>query len=111
MSTRRVKFYNTNYSIDLKIEVYYEAGGDNGYKFQKRGFYLSVAPVKREKIANSNFISETYEAWTGSKLLLMETKMFTAKKFEEAQKMAKEREADVIQYVVQQNSLTKKEGV
>jgi hypothetical protein len=53
----------------VKVELYYNKGGMNyfTYREEKRGYYLSVSPVYRERGM------ESYTAFTGTKQLIKET--------------------------------------
>lgn len=78
-----VRYYKVNNSVGathLKAEVYYNKGGHNVFngKQEKRGYYISVSPVKRERGC------ESYTAWTGLKQCVIEVKRASSKKANEA---------------------------
>jgi len=64
----------------LDVEVYYDAGGMSFLSggFNKRGYYLSVQPVKREENLKSMM------AFSGTKALIEEVRRFSARKLHEA---------------------------
>lgn len=64
----------------LKAEVYYNLGGQNFFtgREERRGYYISISPV----VKSDNF--ESYAAFTGLKVCILEVKRKSQKKFEEA---------------------------
>lgn len=89
----------------LKIEVKYNLGGYNvfTYKSEPRGYYLSVSPVQRSERDGIGF--ESYTAFSGVKLLLLEVSRKGKKAEAEAERIAEEKEADLIKYVCNKNGL------
>lgn len=71
----------------LKVELYYSKGGNNvfTYKTERRGYYISVTPVKREM--RNNVVLESFVAFTGLKQLLVPVERKSKKKEEEAQEV------------------------
>lgn len=53
-----MKIYEKIEGQEYKVEVYYNKGGYNNWtdKYESRGYYVSVAPVKRER--KDGYISE-----------------------------------------------------
>ena len=82
--TRYYEVKNGGDMTHLKAEVYYNIGGMalNG-RYEKRGYYMSVSPVRREDIGNG-YISERYVAYTGLKMLVVECGRKSQKKMNEA---------------------------
>ena len=93
---------NANY---LKIELYYSLGGYNPFtgKPEGRGYYLSVSPVETSNRDGIDF--ESYAAFTGSKICILEVTRKSKKAEENAAKLATEKENDLIQYVCTRNHL------
>lgn len=72
--------YDANGYTHLEICLYYSVGGRNVFtgREEQRGYYLSVAPVKRER----GMISFT--AFTGKKICILPCQRKSEKKKEEA---------------------------
>ena len=89
----------------LKIETNYSLGGYNCFthKTEPRGYYLSVSPVQRYERDGVSF--ESYTAFSGVKLLLLEVSRKGKKAEEAAEKIAPEKESELIQYVCTKNGL------
>lgn len=66
----------------LEVELYYSAGGMNyfNYKNEARGYYLSASPYKI--LHEGRFVTKTYGAFSGSKILIQESSRFGKKKFD-----------------------------
>ena len=60
--------------VFVKAEFYYNIGGMNYLtgRVEKRGYYISVYPVKREQ--KDGYVTETSSAYTGVKQCLHECK-------------------------------------
>lgn len=58
----------------LKIELYYHLGGTNWYTYKndERGYYLSICPVSL--CDRGSYATETYEIFSGRKILLYTVK-------------------------------------
>ncbi len=89
----------------LKLEVYYSLGGFNcfTYKNEARGYYLSVSPVQRSE--RDGIVFESYTAFSGVKLLLLEVSRKSKKAEAEAERIAEEKEAELIAYICNKNQL------
>lgn len=89
----------------LKIETRYSLGGYNVFthKPEARGYYLSVSPVERSERAGVVF--ESYTAFSGVKLLLLEVSRKSKKAEEAAEKIAAEKEKELILFVCDKNGL------
>lgn len=75
---------NADNSVNtIEISVRYEAGGMNyfTYRESKRGYYVSVSPVKIEK--HNGYETRSFVAFSGTKALLQEAKRFGQGKLEE----------------------------
>ncbi len=85
----------------LKIETYYSLGGYNyfTYKTEQRGYYLSVSPV--EKSAHM----ESYTAFSGVKVCVLPVSRKSKKAEENAEKLAADREKELIDFVCNKNGL------
>lgn len=66
----------------IKVEVYYSKDSWN----QPRGYFLSVTPVYREN--KGSYIMETFTAYTGYKMLLLEVTRASNKQYEKAVEMS-----------------------
>lgn len=89
----------------LKIDVYYVLGGYNCFthKTEARGYYLSASPVQRYERDGVAF--ESYTAFSGAKLLLLEVSRKSKKAEAEAERIAAEKEKELIKYVCINNNL------
>jgi len=86
----------------LKIKVYYDKGGMNYFsgKAEKRGYYLSVSPVKRNvSTFNPNLVTEEYAAFSGVKELLLEVQRQSTKAEKQAEDIAKDRIPVLKEYI------------
>ena len=89
----------------LRIETHYSLGGYNCFthKTEPRGYYLSVSPVQRYERDGVSF--ESYTAFSGVKLLLLEVSRKSKKAEEAAEKIASEKEPELIQYICAKNGI------
>lgn len=73
MRVKIPEYYNTENNV-LKIEVYYSLGGYDyfSYKEEKRGFYISLRPMKESKEGLCSF--SLFGKDSGYKILLEEVK-------------------------------------
>ena len=64
----------------IKVELNYHIGGMNYFSCRNevRGLYISVTPVNRTE-HNGGLISESYTAFSGTKMLLKEMTRFSQK--------------------------------
>ena len=85
----------------LKIETYYITGGMNYFtgKEERRGYYLSVCPVTRQRGC------ESFTAFSGYKQLLKEASRKSAKAEAEAEKIAESIFPGMIESVCMKNGL------
>ncbi len=90
----------------LRVETIYNKGGMNvfTYNTERRGYYLHVTPVKRERNM------ESFVAFTGTKMLLKEVTRKGAKAEQEADSIVDQRLPELVKYVCQKNGLTLEEG-
>lgn len=88
---------------ELKINVYYNKGGQNYFtgRTEQRGYYLSVSPVKRERIGN--MITEQYTAFSGTKMLLKAVARQSVKAYDEAVALSEAKLPELINHVMNQN--------
>ena len=91
-----IRYYKVNNNVSvthLKSEVYYNKGGENVWngRRERRGYYISVSPVKRERGC------ESYTAWTGLKQCVLEVKRSSSKKANEAEEYFKNHVEEFIQ--------------
>ena len=93
------KIPNTNKS--LKTEVYYSLGGMNYFtsKNEPRGYYVSVSPVQREERENG-IIIESFTAFSGTKMLLLETKRKSDKAYSQAVELSKNELPRLKEYIL-----------
>lgn len=89
----------------IKLETHYNLGGYNCFthKTEARGFYLSASPVQH--FTRDGITFESYTAFTGAKLLLLEVSRKSKKAEAEAERIAEEKEAELIKYVCINNNL------
>lgn len=97
---------NGQKATHLKIELYYSKGGMNyfTYRQERRGYYLSVAPVERKDYGNGLMMEGTV-LFSGIKKLLKEVKRQSAKAEAEAESMVEQNEHELIEYVLNDNGL------
>jgi hypothetical protein len=95
----------------LKVEVYYKLGGMNyfTYKDEKRGYWLSVSPVSISKSEDGKIMTESYTAFSGTKIFLKEVKRSSEKSYNEAIALAKLEEEKLIMHVLRANGIVKDE--
>ena len=105
-----LKRYDESYNKDLKIELYYHLGGMNYFtgSGEKRGFYLSVTPVERTKY-EGGITSESYTAFTGTKVCVLETSRYSKKSETESIQLMEGQVQKLVDHVVSKNNLIKKE--
>jgi len=91
----------------LEIELYYHLGGMNYFtgRNEKRGYYLSVSPVKLSKSEDGRFVTTSYTAFSGVKDCILEVKRSSEKAFNQARELAKEKEQVLIDHVTKSNSI------
>lgn len=96
---------NSSKTTHLKIEVYYNLGGYNCFthKTDARGYYLSVSPVTRYDRDGVQF--ESYTAFSGVKMCLLEVSRKSKKAEENAHKLAEQNENDLIAYICGRHGL------
>lgn len=89
----------------LRIDVYYALGGINyfTYKQEARGYYLSVSPVGRSQ--QGGVTMESCVAFSGVKKLILPVNRQSAKRLEEAKRLAAEAQPELISHVLAQNGL------
>lgn len=88
---------------DFKVQLYYNLGGESYTgRIEKRGYYLSVIPVKLED--NGHFMIETTVAWSGIKECLLEVKRSSKKAEQQAMDMLTDEFINErIDYVIRMN--------
>lgn len=89
----------------LKVETYYNKGGENVFTElqERRGYYLSVSPVKRER----GF--ESYTAFSGLKLLLLEVGRKSPKQEANAEILARGKIPALVRLVCEKNGINANE--
>ena len=72
----------------MKIEVYYNKGGMNYFhgKVERRGYYVSVVPVELTQC--NGYQMESFMAFSGVKVFLLEVGRKSDKAYNEAVKLA-----------------------
>ncbi len=100
-----IELKENNRASHLKIELYYALGGYNYFthKSEERGYYLSVSPVTRE--SRGGCTMESYTAFSGVKKCVKTVSRKSAKAEAEAEKLAADLEASLIDYVCAKNDL------
>lgn len=104
MQTIQKQYIKRN-GLTLKVHLYYSLGG---YSYmtcetEARGYYLSVSPVEIKEIDNG-IVSETYQAYTGVKTLLLEVKRKSKKAERQAIRIAEEKLDTLINHVLEAKS-------
>lgn len=96
---------NSMKATHLKIEVYYSLGGYNCFthKTEARGYYLSVSPVERSTREGITF--ESYTAFSGVKICLLEVSRKSKKAEEKARELSTEKEPELIAYICGRHGL------
>jgi hypothetical protein len=89
----------------LKIHVYYDKGGMNYFSgnVEKRGIYISVTPVTKNKSECGTYSSEQMTAFTGTKMLIEEKARWS--KSLESYEVPKENLDALINHVCNQNNI------
>lgn len=87
MKDRHTKYYEVKNKQDvthLKAEVYYSLGGYNVFtgKNEDRGYYMSIAPVKRENF--EGHVLESFVAFSGVKQCILPVQRKSQEKMDEA---------------------------
>ena len=95
----------TKNATHLKVRTYYSLGGTNmlSYTTERRGYYLSVSPIRR--VNYGGVTMEQYTAFTGTKMLLKEVARKSKKAEAEAEQLAVENMDSLIEYVCKDNGL------
>lgn len=80
----------------IDVEVYYTKGGANYFSggVTRRGYYLSVKPVKRE----GAWVS--YGMFSGYSKLLLEANRFSAKQLEQAVELGRAAAPELVQRIL-----------
>lgn len=88
--------------LNIKTEVYYNKGGMNYFtsRNEERGYYLSVSPVRRS--FSGNFVTESYTAFSGVKMLILPVKRQGEKAYKQAIELAKDKEDNLRQRIIEQ---------
>lgn len=92
----------------LMVEVSYELGGESGFsgRQSRRGYYLSVTPVLREKYDGHYLVSQqVFGPLNGKKLLLKEVSRKSDKALSEATLLAEQKKDEFIAFVCAKASL------
>lgn len=87
----------------LKIEVYYNKGGMNYFsgKTDKRGYWLSVTKVMREKSEVTGFTSESFMMFSGGRrMFIHEVKRQSDKAYTQAVELAKPKIEELCEVVL-----------
>lgn len=92
---------------NLKVELYYHKGGYNyfTYKNEKRGYYLSISPVYRRE-STPGITLESYCAFSGIKVLLLEVQRKSNKAEAEAEAICQAEKQKYIDYIIEKYDLT-----
>ena len=90
----------------IKVEFYYSKGGMNymTYKNEKRGYYISVTPVKRED--RGSYCMESYVGFSGFKDCLLEVTRQSKKAEETAREIFYQEKSRYINYLIERHGLT-----
>ena len=89
----------------LKVQLYYDLGGYNyfTYNAEPRGYYMSASPVCHSEHC------ESYTAFTGNKLCILEVPRKSKKAEEQAKALFDEQKDIIIRHTLIKNNLTLKE--
>ena len=98
---------NAQKATHLKVETRYSLGGMNyfTYENEERGYYLMVTPVER---GNG---MEGFIAFSGIKKLILPVKRQSKKAEDEAEKLYKDYLDQLVNYVLEKNSLELEEAI
>ena len=90
----------------IRVETYYSLGGYNyfTYRQERRGYYISVAPVERSEYA-PGVVMERTTCFSGYKALLKEVSRKSAKAEREAEAAAPQIREELIRRVMQDQGL------
>jgi hypothetical protein len=101
---------NTSDITHLKVEVYYDLGGYSYFTYteKKRGYYVSVTPVKRWIVDGVQM--ESFAAFTGFKMLVKEVSRKSKKANDEVIQAAEKIQGKMIACVCQEQKLEVKEN-
>lgn len=96
---------NTSGVTHLKVKVYYDLGGYSNFTYteKKRGYYVSVTPVKRWDVDGVQM--ESFTAFTGFKMLVKEVSRKSKKAETEAIAAAEKIQAKMIVCVCKEQNL------
>lgn len=100
------KYFDTTIeNLKIKTRIYYHLGGINYFtgNVEKRGYYLSVSPVTVE--TSGIYKIESFTAFSGTKVLLLECNRKSYKKEIEAQNISSEKMQELINYVKVKNNI------
>lgn len=99
-----------NAATHLRIDLDYSLGGYNVFtgKSESRGYYLSVMPVTRERVAGATL--ESFTAFSGIKQCIKPVSRKSEKAARDAENVAASFENDLIQFVLKTNNLQLSEG-
>lgn len=88
--------------FELKTQLFYSLGGLNYFtcKSEPRGYYLSVSPVQVDRRADG-IIVESYTAFTGKKILLLECKRQSKKSLKIAESLVDSKKEQLENYIIQ----------
>lgn len=89
----------------LRVEIYYKVGGSNlfTYKIEKRGYYVSVSPLKVE--LGDGYRIESSTMFSGVKQLIKEAARFSQKELD-GLTVSAEIVQSLITHVTTKNGLT-----
>lgn len=88
--------------FEVKTQLYYHLGGMNyfTYKTEPRGYYLSACPVQVDR-RSDGIVVESYSAFSGKKILLLECKRKSSKYLKQAEELAKFKIAELENFIIQ----------
>ena len=105
MSARRkviTAVFDTTGPKKIEVKVIYSLGGRNWFNgnVEPRGYYLSLGPVEYDGLSTISMLG------TGLRILLAESKRFSAKGMQNAIKAAADLETDAVAFVCEKEGLT-----
>jgi len=104
MANQKIRKDIERSGLTLEVDVYYNKGGMNYFtgSTMLRGYYLSVTPVQITKY-EGGLSSRSFVGFSGTAILLSETKRFSEKGLNEAVELAKDKEEKLIAHVLEKN--------
>lgn len=94
-------YYIIENEQEYQVKLYFNKGGINYFtnKFEVKGFYLSVCPVKTTRTENGDLMSVEFVALSGIKTFIMEVERYSKVAEEKAIEIAEDKIQEMINYI------------